>query len=172
MNKITFKLLSESDLELLHQWFHVPHVKQWYARGESYTKEMIREKYLPRIGNPDIPNYIIYVDEHPIGYIQYYILNKSLPEDVNSYQHPVFAKHDAKNMVGIDLFIADEKYLGRGISSDALECFIKQHLQHNFAAVVVDPLKSNHRAIAFFIRNKFKKLMGHNGKHELMMLEL
>jgi aminoglycoside 6'-N-acetyltransferase len=47
MKSINFKSLGENDLPLLHHWFQRPHVKQWYARDENYTLDMIREKYLP-----------------------------------------------------------------------------------------------------------------------------
>ena len=75
---INFKPLTENDLILLHDWFHRPHIKQWYARNENYTQEMVDEKYLPRIRQPDlIPNFIIYADKQPIGYIQLYRVSYS-----------------------------------------------------------------------------------------------
>lgn len=46
-----FKPLVEEDLILLYQWFQVPHIKKWYARGQHFSFDMIKEKYLPRI-NP------------------------------------------------------------------------------------------------------------------------
>ena len=53
MTSINFKTLTENDLPLMLNWFQKPHVKKWYARGESYTLEMMRKKYLPRILNPE-----------------------------------------------------------------------------------------------------------------------
>ena len=53
MKSINFKPLSENDLPLLFKWFQKPHVKQWYTRGDNYTLEMIKEKYLPRILNSE-----------------------------------------------------------------------------------------------------------------------
>lgn len=50
---ITFKLLTKDDLALLHDWFQKPLIQQWYAKGKTFTLEMIKEKYLPRIFNPD-----------------------------------------------------------------------------------------------------------------------
>ncbi len=44
MKSINFKLLTKNDLPLMFNWFQKPHVKQWYARGENYTLDMIREK--------------------------------------------------------------------------------------------------------------------------------
>ena len=41
---IRFRKMNADDLKLLHQWFQIPHVLKWYARGEKYTFEMIQEK--------------------------------------------------------------------------------------------------------------------------------
>lgn len=171
MTKITFKSLSVSDLDLLYQWFQVPHVKQWYARGTSYSREMINEKYHKRINDPDIPNYIIYLDHQPIGYIQFYKVSKSLPDGVNDYQHELFSKYDANKMIGIDMFIGETDYLGKHIASRALSEFISLYLQ-DYETIIVDPLKTNRHAIAFFTRNKFKKFQLNEGENELMVLEL
>jgi hypothetical protein len=79
MKSINFKLLTENDLPLLHSWFHKPHIQQWYARGENYTLDMIKEKYMPRILNSEsIPNFIVYANITPIGYIQLYCVNAPL----------------------------------------------------------------------------------------------
>jgi len=105
---ITFKPLHEDNLALLHQWFQKPHIKQWYARGESFTFEMIVEKYLSRIQNPNkIPNYMIHLDGNPIGYIQLYHLSYSLPDGVKDHNHPIFDEFKPKDIAGIDLFIAE-----------------------------------------------------------------
>lgn len=170
-NQITFNPLREDDLELLHQWFQVPHVKEWYTRGETYTLNEIREKYLPRIKEPDfIPNYIINLDVDPIGYIQLYHLNHSLPEGVDNYTHPLFSKFKPEEIAGIDLFIADEKILRQGISSKILNRFIEVFIAGKFKAAVVDPLKRNTNAVSFFEKNGFKiQTSSVDGNHVLML---
>jgi aminoglycoside 6'-N-acetyltransferase len=158
MTPIHFKLLTESDLPLLHDWFQKPHVKQWYARGENYTLDMIRKKYLPRILNPEsTPNFIVYTDNIPIGYIQLYCVKDSLPDGVTDYNHPLFDSLKPNEMGGVDLFIADEDYLKKGYGTLTLTNFIKEHIQNKFTLLVTDPLKSNKNAIQFFKRNGFKK---------------
>lgn len=170
-NQITFNPLRENDLELLHQWFQVPHVKEWYARGETYSLDKIREQYLPRIIEPDfVPNYIINLDEYPIGYIQLYHVNHSLPEGVDNYTHSLFGIFKPEEMAGIDLFIADEKILRKGISSKILNRFIEVFIAGKFKAVVVDPLKRNTTAVSFFEKNGFKKLASStDDSHQLML---
>src|SRR3990167_9099177 len=103
--------MNANDLKLLHQWFQIPHVLRWYARNEKYTFEMIQEKYLPRINDATIPSFIICDHDKPVGYIQFYHVTEHLPEGVANYNHPVFNDFKPNEIVGIDLFIADENYL-------------------------------------------------------------
>lgn len=175
MKSIRFKPLTENDLLLLYSWFQKPQVKQWYARGESYTLDMIREKYFPRIFNPTvIPNFIIYADDTPIGYIQRYCVKDSLPDGIEDYTHPLFNDYKANEMAGIDLFVADENYLKKGYATCLLTSFIKEHIAGKFTLLVADPLKSNLNAVQFFERNGFTKFkyIRNNSENELMTLHL
>jgi RimJ/RimL family protein N-acetyltransferase len=174
MKSINFKPLTKDDLPLLFKWFQKPHVKQWYARGESYTLDMIKEKYLPRILNPEsIPNFIIYADNTPIGYIQLYCIKDSLPDGVTDYTHPLFNNFKPNEIAGVDLFIANENYLKKGYATLALTNFIKEYVQGKFILLVTDPLKINKNAIRFFERNGFKRFNQENNTiNELMILRL
>lgn len=175
MKSIHFESLAENDLPLLHDWFQKPHVRQWYARGENYTIDMIREKYLPRILNPEsIPNFIIYANNTPIGYIQLYCVKDSLPDGVTDYKHSLFNDFKPEEIAGIDLFIADENYLKKGYATLTLSCFIKEYVEGKFTLLITDPLKSNKNAIQFFERNGFKKfnLSDNNTANELMILHI
>src|SRR3990167_2530395 len=156
---ITFKPLHEDDLTLLHQWFQKPHIKQWYARGELFTIEMIIDKYLPRIRNPEwIPNFLIYLDDKPVGYIQLYHLSHNLPDGMKDRSHPLFNEYKPEEVAGIDLFVADEQYLGSGISSRLLSAFVEKYIKGKFKAVISDPVKQNSRAISFFEKNGFVRM--------------
>jgi RimJ/RimL family protein N-acetyltransferase len=172
----SFKPLTEDDLLLLHRWFQVPHIFQWYTRGNKYTLDMVREKYLPRIKQPEnISNYIIYDNDHAIGYVQIYHVNKYLPDGINDYNHVLFINYKPEQIAGIDLFIADEKYLNCGYGSEALSRFINEYVKGKFQALVTDPLASNKRAILFFKRNGFKSFFDRereNNRNELMLLKI
>ncbi len=175
MNSINFKPLTENDLPLMFNWFQKPHIKQWYARGENYTLDMIREKYLRRILNPEsIPNFIVYVDNTPIGYIQLYCLKDSLPDGVTDYNHSLFDNCKPNEIAGLDLFIADENYLKKGYGTLTLSKFIKEHVQRKFTLLITDPLKSNKNAIQFFIKNGFEKFRQskNDSANELMTLRV
>lgn len=158
MSNIAFVPLKEEHLTLLHQWFQIIHVKKWYARNISYTLKMIEDKYLPRIKDKqNIRNYIVILDNQPIGYIQMYNLEYSLPDGINSYDHPLFEKYSPKNIVGIDLFIAQEKYLRKGIGSRLINEFINAKLTDGYGLIVVDPHSTNTIAVQFFLKNGFKE---------------
>ncbi|HLB42375.1 MAG TPA: GNAT family N-acetyltransferase [Gammaproteobacteria bacterium] len=175
MKSINFKPLTENDLPLMFNWFQKPHVKQWYARGENYTLDMIREKYLPRILHPEsILNFIVYVGNTPIGYIQLYCVKGSLPDGVIDYTHPLFDNFKPNEIAGVDLFIADENYLKKGYATLTLTNFIKEYVQGKFILLVTDPLKINKNAIQFFKRNGFKKLPFHQSQaaNELLVLHV
>ena len=169
---IQFKKMSEDDLHLLHQWFQTPHVLEGYARGEKYTFEMIQEKYLPRISDATIPSFIIYENDKPVGYIQYYHLTDHLPEGIVDYNHPLFEEFKSNEIVGMDLFIADENYLHTGFSSEALAKFISMHINNKFKAILVDPIKQNISAISYFERNGFRNIMSQDNNHYLMVLRI
>jgi len=167
---IIFKPLSKYDLKLLHQWFHIPHVLKWYARSENYTYEMIQEKYLPRVNDKFIPNFIIYLKDEPIGYAQYYHVTHSLPEGIENYNNELFSQYEPNELVGVDFFIAEEKYLKGGYASQSLESFIDRYLKNKFKAILVDPHKDNKKAILFFERNGFKQTQySHDINHIIMM---
>lgn len=168
-----FKPLVEEDLILLYQWFQVPHIKKWYARGQHFSFDMIKEKYLPRINHPEIHNFIVYFDDRPIGYIQCYHLNTFLPEGVTDHQHPLFRQYSPDRLVGIDLFVADENVLSKGYGSLMLTQFIEEYVKGQFEAVVVDPKKDNIVAIQFFRKNGFICLpVDECSQHALMMLNM
>jgi aminoglycoside 6'-N-acetyltransferase len=172
---ISFKPLTKDDLPLLKDWFQKPHVKQWYAHDENYTLDMLKEKYLPRILDPKlIPNFIIYADEIPFGYIQLYCLKDYLPDGVTDYAHPLFDNFKPDEIAGLDLFIADENYLKKGYATLTLTNFIKEHAEEKFTLLITDPLKNNQNAIHFFEKNGFEKLKQNNNEtaNALMILPI
>lgn len=172
MKSTTFKALTENDLSLLHDWFQKPHILAWYARGEHYSLNMIKEKYKPRINDSTIPSFIIYLEEQPIGYIQLYETSHHLPDGVRDYNHPLFQQHEPKEVAGVDLFIADEKYLKQGYARSALKKFINEYVKGKLTLLVADPLKTNTHAIHFFESNGFKKLIHKQSTSENEILVL
>jgi len=98
---IIFKPLTKADLPLLHSWFQIQHVKEWYARNDDYPLDKIEEKYASRINNPLIPNFIIYDGDKLIGNIQLYNVSHNLPDGVEDYNHSLFSKYKTEKIAGV-----------------------------------------------------------------------
>lgn len=147
---IEFKPLSKADLSLLTVWLSRGHLQEWW-RDDEITIEKIREKYLPRIlGEDDARPFIVYLDNSPVGYIQYYHawINQDWWPD-----------KPGKGVLGIDQFIADENNLNKGMGSR----FISEFVQRLFAdpgvtEIRVDPRPDNVRAIRCYEKVGFKKV--------------
>lgn len=158
MKQINFKLLAKEDLSLLHRWFQVAHVKQWYARGETYLLKDIEAKYLPRLTDPFIQSYLAYFNQTAIGYIQIYHLPHYLPENLPLAVIQKMQLFDVNKTLGLDVFFAEIAFLGKGISSQVFSTFFKMCMPDGIENVIVDPLKINTKAIAFFKKHQFQPL--------------
>ena len=155
--KISFKPLATTDFENLLKWLQQPHVKKWWDANINYTLELIQEKYgsyvdgYKKIGSERKPirAFIIYFDDTPIGYIQYY----------NAYDFPrdgYQLNNLPKSLAAIDCFIGDENYLGKGVGSKSLELFLDSHVFTEFDYALVDPDGSNLAAIKTYENAGFK----------------
>lgn len=167
---IAFKSLTASHMDMLHSWFQVPHVKQWYARGEEYTLQAIKDKYLPRLNDKNIENYISLINQEPMGYIQIYFLPRHLPENLTQDVIERNPKIKVNKSIGLDIFFAKPEYLGKGISSQVLSMFLQNHMPNGINSVIVDPLKVNTKAISFFERNGFHKVEFMTGSTNLYLV--
>lgn len=166
-----FKTLNQNDLTLICQWFQEPSINQWYARGKPWSLEAIREKYEPRIlGQENVPSFIIYKDETPIGFIQCYQFEHGFPEGIRGSNNLLFKKYEQVDLVGIDLFIAEENIRGKGFGVKIINQFIKDFLT-GFSAVVVDPQALNVNAIKCYEKSGFMKTSFSEDSNYLVMIK-
>lgn len=112
-SRFAFNPLTNADLNLLGQWFAKPHVKEWWS--DALTPNEINEKYGNRIGDTIVCPYIVFLDEKPIAFIQYYWATK-----VGEGWWP----EEDDNTVGIDQFIGEEDYLNKGYGTLLIKQFI------------------------------------------------
>lgn len=117
--KFIFKPLENPDLDLLCKWFVKPHVLEWW--NDCLTPEEIKEKYGKRVGDSVVCPYIVYLNDTPIGFIQYYWANK-----VGGEWWP----NEDENTVGLDQFIGEENYVNKGFGTLMLKAFIQFLFQH------------------------------------------
>jgi adenylate kinase family enzyme/RimJ/RimL family protein N-acetyltransferase len=146
---IAFRPLKHEDLSLMHTWFQQDDIRGSYARGEIFDEKMIEEKYLPRILNQEpIPSFIIEINHKPCGFIQYYSLKDYLPEGMRTPENPI-------ECAGIDLFIAEAQYRGKGLGPKVIQKFIYSFLYH-YKYIFLDPHVDNQVAIHAFQKAGFE----------------
>lgn len=170
--KISFKPLATTDFENLLKWLQKPHIKKWWDTDVNYTLELIQEKYgsyvdgYKKTGSESKPihAFIIYFDDTPIGYIQYY----------NAYDFPrdeCQLNNLPKSLAAIDMFIGDENYLGKGIGAQSLELFLDSHVFAKFDYALVDPDSSNLAAIKTYENVGFKPFDDQTSESVILMVK-
>ncbi len=147
--QLSFQRLEEADLELLHRWYNLPHVLQWYT-FRPYSYEEVAAKMLPRIrGEAPTDPYLILYRKQPIGYIQTYRV-----ADHPDYNRYVEAD---EHTAGLDLFIGEAAYLHQGLGAEILGVFLQQVVfrQPWAEACIVGPEPGNRAAIRAYEKAGF-----------------
>lgn len=140
---------------------HIPLWKQWSAKDHVKTVWFI-EGYEPAnyvgekiTGNGFDYPFIIYLDDHPIGYI--------VTSDLYAYRmiesnpNGIFTKEDLGTYC-LDLFIGEEGYLNKGYGTQIVSEFIEYIYSHFTARQInIDPAISNKRAIRCYEKAGFKE---------------
>jgi len=147
----TFEFIDErnypSRQALLYKWFKAPHVAQWWPVPEEH--EDFFNSFLKRIRSGTQP-YLVLCNDRPIGYIQTYSIDVSkdkwLPEL-------------SGNIIGIDQFIGEADYLGKGFGTLFIKAFVANLVAKDKAVtIVVDPDPTNGAAIRCYEKVGFKKV--------------
>lgn len=170
MKPLQFKPLTMDDLILLHRWFQEPGINRMYARSKPWSLEKIIEKYEPRIlGKEYVPSFIVYRETSPIGFIQYYSLKDHFPEGIDGHHNALLKKYNQNDLVGIDLFIAEESMRGQGIGVQMIHQFIAEFLIE-FPYVLVDPEVKNAQAIHCYEKAGFMRTTYSEDPNYLIMI--
>jgi RimJ/RimL family protein N-acetyltransferase len=162
--KIEFRRLDEDDLPLLHEWLQRDHVRRWWDKHETY--EDVVEHYLPAIRGDDPTDlYVIKVDGELAGFIETYLVS-----DYPEYQALV---ETGEGVAGIDLFLADEAWMGRGLGSAVLAQFIEDvvFVAPGTTACIAGPDADNAPSIRAFEKAGFSEVRAfreENRPHVLM----
>ena len=124
--KISFTPLTTIGVEHVVQWLRQPHVMQVWDPICHFMPGLIQEPYGSYIrDHKRIQAFIIYYNNTPIGYIQYF----------NAYDFPKDG-YELNNLPAslatIEMFIGDENYLGKGIESKLLTLFLDNQVYKEF----------------------------------------
>jgi RimJ/RimL family protein N-acetyltransferase len=150
---IDFRPLRESDIAMLHEWIHRPHVMEWWG-GEAgcSTVEETRSKYLPRLAEDShVKPYVALDSAGAIGFIQSYVAVRCGNGWWQDETDPA--------VFGIDLFLAHGERLGQGIGTRMVATFVRKLFEdHAATRVQADPVPGNVRAIRCYEKAGFRTL--------------
>lgn len=145
-DKLTFKPLQKNDLNVLCKWLDKPHVKEWW--DDHLTHEEIKAKYGQRIGDKAVVPFIVYLNEKPIGFIQYYHATQ-----VGDGWWP----NEKEGTVGLDQFIGEEACINQGLGTQMITLFTqKLFSMPNIQKIIIDVDPNNSRAIKCYENAGFK----------------
>ncbi|MCR4265679.1 GNAT family N-acetyltransferase [Nitratireductor sp. ZSWI3] len=149
-DRIGFTPVTAEHLPLLLDWLRRPHVREWWGEPETEL-DHIRAKVE---GRDTTRPFIIELDGHPVGYIQYWFLadNKG-PELVEASPWLAELPDDA---VGVDLTIGEEELLSKGIGSRAVKLMVKRLLDEGHTTIIIDPDPQNRRAVRAYEKAGFR----------------
>jgi aminoglycoside 6'-N-acetyltransferase len=149
--------MAETDLDQIHEWLNNPAVAEWYGldlENKSYpTRDEVVANYLPRIrGEVRTHGFVFQFDGTDAGYIQCYRIG-----DHRDYARALDHDDDAW---GIDLFIGEDAFRGKGLATALLDRFVEQEVatRPNCSGVVICPSPDNSRAIRVYEKAGFRYL--------------
>lgn len=127
------------------QWCHL---KKWWH--DDLTDEAIKLKYKNRIGDKAVVSFIIYLNAHAIGFIQYYHASA-----VGEGWWP----DEIAGTVGIDQLIGEENYINRGLGTLIIKKFVNYLLDNPaIKKIIVDVDPVNLRAKRCYEKVGFKSV--------------
>ena len=135
---IWFRPLGRDDFPQLADWLARPHVHKWWK--EPFDLAAIEEKYEPRVDDADPTDlYLVEADGVAIGMLQSYWV-----DDYAESGHA--SAMGFPGSVGVDLFIGEENYIGKGYGPAMLRAFLSDLLPVRYpgaTGVVTDPDAAN-----------------------------
>lgn len=149
-SEITLRLMTEADLEMLHDWLNRPHIVQWWGGEEACPSlEDVRLHYLPRVlAEEGVTPYIAMLGVEPIGYAQSYIALGSGDGWWEDETDP--------GVRGIDQSLANSTDLNKGLGTALVRALVRQlFADPAVTKTQTDPAPDNHRAIRCYEKAGF-----------------
>ena len=173
MNKLlTFTPLLPMQESLIVDWLKKPHVNEWY-HGEGLQNTIKGIKVFLSTEPNRFDAWVGYCDGVPISFLMTFTLTEEDMKDPECHQAKWMEV--GKKMIGLDLLIGEEKYLGQGLATPLITEFISQ-IHPDKDIIFIDPETSNSKAIHVYEKAGFKKIddfiaSWHPVPHILMMLK-
>lgn len=134
---ITFREATFEDCKMIRNWIKTNEfTRRWYYAGIVPRLSSLQKKMAQKLQKQQTRVNIVLVDDFPIGYIQSY------PVDGNgNWTRQVKV---AENMVSIDYFIGDIRFIHKGIGPKMISEYIERVIKkEKFAAVLISPDPEN-----------------------------
>jgi aminoglycoside 6'-N-acetyltransferase len=148
-----FRAMAVADLGLVRHWLEEPHVTRWWPDPERAAGSIAKHLH-----EPAMQCFILTVDDMDIGYLQAYDPHHQpcLGPDGTVIEHPY--RDQPPGTRGIDLFIGDGNYVGRGHGPRLIGGIVARFFDEGSPCVVTDPDTSNAQSIAAFRKAGFRAL--------------
>ncbi len=152
--KITFKLATKGDKELVHSWYDKPHVKEYWDNSKEMWNNF--KSYLQ--GDKELFDYwICSYDKKPYGLILTSDAAESDPKTKKQLEHFIpWIEPEGKTLT-IDFLIGEEAFLGKGLSYATLRKFGEVQ-DSSVTAFLIDPEVKNERAIHVYEKAGFVRV--------------
>lgn len=164
---ISFRPVTAEDLPMLADWLARPHWRQWWGEPEEELNN-IRDMVEGR----DTTRPLIFQEGGlDKGYIQiWFVGDQQASEIAGDYPWLDLLPAEA---VGVDLSIAAEEDLSRGLGTRTLQAFVSQLRKEGHERIIIDPDPANLRAVKAYRKAGFQEieaLLGRTGDCLLMEL--
>ena len=144
--KITFKKAVKEHKAIIKEWWHKPHVKEFWDNSASMWQNI--ENYLDN-DIKDIFDYWLVLD----GNVPYALIMTSIIDEDAPLQYQPYRDKDGITF-SIDFMIGNEDYLGKGFGAITLQKFM-QYCPGNVTIFLIDPSVNNKKAVRVYQKAGF-----------------
>lgn len=148
INSLCFEIAKKDDRKLIHEWLKKPQVSEWlHGVGLDNTIQGLDKSFE---GGGNCQYWIGYDGQAPFAFL----ITSAVGLEDQPYSK--YCKEETK-AITLDVFICDERYLGKGIGSEMIKKLLKVHFS-DITDVFVDPQATNLRAIKAYKKVGFQVL--------------
>ena len=149
---VTLRLMTESDLVMVHEWLNRPHIVEWWG-GEEERPSLseVLEHYRPRVlGEEPVTMYIAMMASEPIGFAQSYT--------ALGCGDGWWEEETDPGVRGIDQSLANPAQLNQGLGTRLVRALVERlFADPAVTKIQTDPAPANRRAIRCYEKAGFVK---------------
>jgi RimJ/RimL family protein N-acetyltransferase len=157
-DRLALRPMTAADLPMMGEWLRRPHILEWWGDPEeeiAYMTDMVEGR------DPTRP-FLILLDGVPAGYIQSWRLGDVFGTKWETLE-PWVTKFPPET-VGVDITLAEESNLSRGLGSAAIRLFVAMLMAEGHQRIIIDPDPANTRAVRSYQKAGFRVIPELAGK--------